>query len=85
MREDGLFHQPLQQAFTLWSVDLACHNGRLCGQGRGGRHDVRFTAWLQGEQTYNELIEYVQHVVVCWYMYGGKTPNTTSPRLSCTC
>lgn len=85
MTEDGLFYQSLQQPFTLWSVDLACHNGRLCGQGRGGRHDVRFTAWLRGEQTYNELIECVQHVIVGWYKCGGRAPHTTSPHPSCIC
>lgn len=46
--EDGLFFQFPQRAFPLRSADRACHNGRLCGQGQGGRHDVQFTAQPRG-------------------------------------
>lgn len=69
---------PKVPAFTLRSADRACHNGRLCGQGQGGRHDVQFTAGVRvGGGLITNLYSACSHehttatrVVVGWSMCG---------------
>lgn len=59
----------MYQESSLWLLNPVCHNGQLCGQGEGGRHDVWFSAELWGERGGGGPLKLIMslYTVLCTY------------------